>query len=330
MNGRVYDYNLGRFMSVDPLIQSPTSTQSINPYSYIMNNPLAGTDPTGYEGVMTGSRIEGVDTGASGASFGAKAEMGGSAAKSNATITSNGANNYTLSIQLDKKTTLEVDFKVNDIGSLGAKNAMWTDQYGDPSSIPAGFNGTETAYNDAGGDSRLTPFGVSVAQDQAIRSDAAGQAGFAGAVLLTGGALSAYIGAEAVGLVFIAGSGGDITDVALARLPVAKGAGNIPFINGRKPINSQYAGSIHPSGVKFNEQGFPDFSPYSKAQVDIKGLTGSYAKDAAMANKAVGLKRTPDGYTWHHVENAKTMQLISKDIHNGVRHTGGAAVLRNQ
>ncbi len=35
-------------MSVDPLIQAPTSTQSINSYSYIMNNPLAGTDPTGY------------------------------------------------------------------------------------------------------------------------------------------------------------------------------------------------------------------------------------------------------------------------------------------
>ncbi|WP_346729630.1 SpvB/TcaC N-terminal domain-containing protein [Shewanella sp. NKUCC01_JLK] len=48
MNGRIYDYNLGRFMSVDPFIQSPTSTQSVNPYSYIMNNPLAGTDPTGY------------------------------------------------------------------------------------------------------------------------------------------------------------------------------------------------------------------------------------------------------------------------------------------
>ncbi len=35
-------------MSVDPFIQAPSSTQSINPYSYIMNNPLAGTDPTGY------------------------------------------------------------------------------------------------------------------------------------------------------------------------------------------------------------------------------------------------------------------------------------------
>ncbi|MCF2860882.1 SpvB/TcaC N-terminal domain-containing protein [Pseudoalteromonas sp. Cnat2-41] len=48
MNGRVYDYNLGRFMSVDPVIQSPGNSQSINPYSYIMNNPLAGTDPSGY------------------------------------------------------------------------------------------------------------------------------------------------------------------------------------------------------------------------------------------------------------------------------------------
>ncbi|HAT43299.1 MAG TPA: hypothetical protein DCS87_16440 [Rheinheimera sp.] len=48
MNGRVYDQNLGRFMSVDPFIQSPKSTQSVNGYSYVMNNPMAGTDPTGY------------------------------------------------------------------------------------------------------------------------------------------------------------------------------------------------------------------------------------------------------------------------------------------
>ena len=48
MNGRVYDYNLGRFLSVDPVIQFPESSQSLNPYSYILNNPLSGTDPTGY------------------------------------------------------------------------------------------------------------------------------------------------------------------------------------------------------------------------------------------------------------------------------------------
>lgn len=48
LNGRVYDYNVGRFMSVDPFIQAPGNSQSVNPYSYIMNNPLWGTDPSGY------------------------------------------------------------------------------------------------------------------------------------------------------------------------------------------------------------------------------------------------------------------------------------------
>jgi len=60
MNGRMYDYNIGRFVSIDPFIQAPSSTQSVNPYSYIMNNPLAGTDPTGYRTsctVKTGSSI---------------------------------------------------------------------------------------------------------------------------------------------------------------------------------------------------------------------------------------------------------------------------------
>lgn len=48
MNGRVYDYALGRFTGVDPVIQFPLNSQSLNPYSYILNNPLSGTDPTGY------------------------------------------------------------------------------------------------------------------------------------------------------------------------------------------------------------------------------------------------------------------------------------------
>lgn len=48
MNGRVYDYQIGRFLSVDPVIQFPANSQSLNPYSYILNNPLAGKDPSGY------------------------------------------------------------------------------------------------------------------------------------------------------------------------------------------------------------------------------------------------------------------------------------------
>ena len=58
MNGRAYDYNLGRFLSVDPVIQSPTNSQSMNPYSYIMNNPLAGVDPTGYKAEIEQERFK--------------------------------------------------------------------------------------------------------------------------------------------------------------------------------------------------------------------------------------------------------------------------------
>ena len=48
MNGRIYDSALGRFMQADPIIQAPNNSQSYNRYSYVMNNPLTLTDPSGY------------------------------------------------------------------------------------------------------------------------------------------------------------------------------------------------------------------------------------------------------------------------------------------
>src|SRR5215469_18761141 len=53
MNGRVYDPTIGRFLSVDPIFQFPTNTQSLNPYSYVLNNPLSMTDPSGYDACST-------------------------------------------------------------------------------------------------------------------------------------------------------------------------------------------------------------------------------------------------------------------------------------
>ncbi len=47
MNGRVYDPVVGRFVSPDPWIQDPENSQSFNRYSYVWNNPLRYTDPTG-------------------------------------------------------------------------------------------------------------------------------------------------------------------------------------------------------------------------------------------------------------------------------------------
>jgi len=49
MNGRVQDAILGRFLSADPHIPDPSNAQSYNRYSYVNNNPLTETDPTGFD-----------------------------------------------------------------------------------------------------------------------------------------------------------------------------------------------------------------------------------------------------------------------------------------
>ncbi|CZF86683.1 RHS repeat-associated core domain-containing protein [Grimontia marina] len=48
MNGRVYDEELGRFISADPIIQAPFVTSSFSRYAYVWNNPLKYRDPSGY------------------------------------------------------------------------------------------------------------------------------------------------------------------------------------------------------------------------------------------------------------------------------------------
>jgi RHS repeat-associated protein len=59
MNGRVYDPVIGRFMSADPFVQAPFFSQSLNRYSYVFNNPLSFTDPSGYQSAADGGGDEG-------------------------------------------------------------------------------------------------------------------------------------------------------------------------------------------------------------------------------------------------------------------------------
>ncbi len=47
MNGRMYDPVVARMLSPDNEVSDPTSTQGYNRYSYVLNNPLKYTDPTG-------------------------------------------------------------------------------------------------------------------------------------------------------------------------------------------------------------------------------------------------------------------------------------------
>jgi len=58
---RYYDPALARFVSPDSIIPDVFNPQSLNRYSYVLNNPLRYTDPTGHEG--SGESGTGIDTG---------------------------------------------------------------------------------------------------------------------------------------------------------------------------------------------------------------------------------------------------------------------------
>jgi hypothetical protein len=127
MNGRVYDYNVGRFMSVDPFVHE--GSQGLNPYSYIMNNPLSGTDPTGYEPEDAEVKV--------------KVSRPGSRIKSTVTVSaaSDGNGGHTITISggngADRNavksavsgTLSAAGFNVSDIGSQ-AKTAQQTPSSG--------------------------------------------------------------------------------------------------------------------------------------------------------------------------------------------------------
>ncbi|MDH4165706.1 MAG: hypothetical protein OEV90_04750, partial [Gammaproteobacteria bacterium] len=48
MNGRVFDPAIGRFLSADPYIDGPETTQGWNRYAYVHGRVMSATDPTGF------------------------------------------------------------------------------------------------------------------------------------------------------------------------------------------------------------------------------------------------------------------------------------------
>jgi uncharacterized protein YukE len=124
-----------------------------------------------------------------------------------------------------------------------------------------------------------------------------------------------------------------VTDEESLEISRRADAGGVPIINRR------YAGQTHPeTGVPFRESGFPDFTRHADeagaklgkpTTVEVDGITGNRRKDFLLANRAAGFDRTPSGYTWHHVENCRTMQLVPAQIHENTRHTGCVSLLKN-
>jgi len=142
-------------------------------------------------------------------------------------------------------------------------------------------------------------------------------------------------------------TGGYKVDGDSSLSPVNKLSKEIPDtvdkVGGRYPHNAKYAGKKfpveklpedlqkkYPNSVEFDEKGFADYKPYTEKEIQVEGLTGKHKSDFNKANKVAGYTETPEGYTWHHHQDGKTMQLVPQDLHKEVRHTGGAATIKHK
>jgi len=76
MNARLYEPVIGRFLSPDSIVPDESFTQAFNRYSYVINNPLTLSDPTGhtYDPSDNGSTV---DSGSGGASGSGSTSSGG-------------------------------------------------------------------------------------------------------------------------------------------------------------------------------------------------------------------------------------------------------------
>ncbi|TSB17911.1 SMI1/KNR4 family protein [Streptomyces sp. NBC_01525] len=119
------------------------------------------------------------------------------------------------------------------------------------------------------------------------------------------------------------------------------------------PPNTAYAGQLvrfpdpvraarHPAGVRMDGRGFPSFTPYARAAVEIAeppegfGVDELRLTDYVSANAAMHARRhelwadgpavaTPHGWTWHHVAGTRRLELVPVEVKALLRHHGGLA-----
>ncbi len=84
-------------------------------------------------------------------------------------------------------------------------------------------------------------------------------------------------------------------------------------------------------GVSFQGSEYMYYHNGQEARKVIQA-TGNRNNDFKMANQAMRLLETPDGYVWHHLDdynvekNTITMELVMDEAHNASKpHSGGCA-----
>ena len=138
-----------------------------------------------------------------------------------------------------------------------------------------------------------------------------------------------------------------VTKGVVNSLKITSRMGATRFIDnsGRVIINAKNAGKTfsikdivprlatkYKKPISFNKFGYPDFSKYSKLNIQTSKLTGKHNFDVRLIEK-IAKQKNPNwkkqkGYTWHHHQDAKTMQYVPTDLHSSIPHSGGASRLR--
>ena len=80
MNARVYDPDIGKFLSADPTVPGFYNPQAYNRYAYTLNNPLNFTDKTGFYAVSSSAQTDSTGNGVTeggGSPQGQKSEASG-------------------------------------------------------------------------------------------------------------------------------------------------------------------------------------------------------------------------------------------------------------
>lgn len=104
----------------------------------------------------------------------------------------------------------------------------------------------------------------------------------------------------------------------------------------RYTADINFLGRTQRTSVEYPD-GYPDFRPFMTHPSGVRAVeidvTGRGRIDNRRANIEAGHPEwgdtPPDGWVWHHVEDARTMQLIPFEINRDFYHLGGASIARN-
>ena len=89
------------------------------------------------------------------------------------------------------------------------------------------------------------------------------------------------------------------------------------------------------------KDGEPDFSEIAKEEVEIGDFTDDRSSNFSQADEALAKKwgcepedvaqwRKEHKYTWHEKSDCKTLQLVPREVHGNVPHSGGVSKYKSQ